>query len=68
MSGTQLLRIVVFLLVPVASGAVAFAGKRRRSAMSGWRGDAIAYGPVVGASFALLAFIAVSAASVLAGT
>jgi hypothetical protein len=67
MTGLQVLRIVVFLIMPLASGVAAMLGQRRTVAVSGWKGDALRYGPVIGASFALAVMVIVVAASVVAG-
>jgi hypothetical protein len=63
----QLLRIVIFLVMPVASGVTVIVGKRKRATVHGWKGNAIAYGPIIGATSALLVFMMVMVTAVLAG-
>jgi hypothetical protein len=63
----QGLRIVLFLVLPVASGIAAMVGARRKLAPVGFKRDALAYGPVVGVGLSLAAFVAVMALSIANG-
>jgi hypothetical protein len=67
MTGPQALRIVIFLVLPLASGVTALLGQRTTVTVSGWKGHALRFGPVIGASFALALMLIVLAASVAAG-
>jgi hypothetical protein len=63
----QVLRLVLFLVLPVTSGIVATVGMRRKVVLAGWRRDAFAYGPVIGAGLSLAAFAVIIAASIATG-
>ncbi len=63
----QGLRIVLFLMLPVASGIVAIVGMRRKVAPVGWKRDALACGPVIGLGLSLAGFVVVIADSIATG-
>jgi hypothetical protein len=67
MTVTQASRIVVFLVLPLASGAAVLAGQRRNVVPVGWKGHAFLYSPLIGAESSLAVFAGVVTASALAG-
>ena len=63
----QALRLMLFLLLPVAAATVALVGMRKKVAPVGWKREAFSYGPVLGAGLSLVAFLVVIAASTAGG-
>ena len=67
MTGVELFRFLIFLVLPLCAGAIALIGQRRKVAMGGWKGTAVAYGPAIAAGLSFAVFSVVIVASVAAG-
>jgi hypothetical protein len=66
-TGVQLFRLMFFLVLPVACGALALVEQRRPVPLGGWKGRTLLYGPLIGVALSFVVFAAVIVASVLAG-